>query len=246
MNILTELIGFYRSRIIYDLRPFKQRKMIRLYSQFIQKDNICFDIGAHTGSRTKAFLKIGAKVIAMEPNPKFNELLSRKFSCNPNLKVLRDAISSNLGSARFMISLKYPSISTLSLQWKNVMLGYQSNVKWEKEILVNTVTLDELIKNFGMPVFCKIDVEGYEEEALNGLSKAIPTLSFEFFPTTSDRTKKCIERLSKLGTYEFNWSITESFTYISKKWLTKEKMIEEIENYRKKKSGDIYANLLHP
>lgn len=40
---------------------------MRFYEQFIRPNDICFDIGANMGNRTEVFLKLGAKVIAVEP-----------------------------------------------------------------------------------------------------------------------------------------------------------------------------------
>lgn len=243
MNSFAEWFGIFRSRVIYDFKPFNQLKMARFYSEFVHPGDVCFDIGAHTGNRTFALLKIGAKVLAVEPNPELCKLLNRKFSGNPNFSLSTDAIGREKGSARFMISLRYPTISTLSPQWKDVMLSYQSDLKWEKEQLVNVTTLDELIKSYGVPSFCKIDVEGFEEEALLGLTIPLKAISFEFFPSTSVRTKACIKQLSSLGNYRFNWSLAETFKFVSEEWYLEQQMISEIESYKGRKSGDIYAVL---
>jgi FkbM family methyltransferase len=245
MNSVTEYIGFYRSRLIYDFKPGIQRKMVAVYRQFIREGDLCFDIGAHTGSKTEAFLTLGATVIAMEPNPLFAQLIKRKFSKKRRVILSTDAIGSEKGMATLMVSMKYPSISTLSHEWKDIMRGYQSSLKWEKNQPVRVTTLDELISRHGVPSFCKIDVEGFEEEALAGLSTPLRALSFEFFPTTPERSVGCIERLASQGTYLFNWSVTESYQFQSKEWIPANLMKERILNYRNRKSGDIYAVLQH-
>ena len=48
-------------------RVRRDREMLRFYSRFIHKGDLCFDVGAHMGNRTEIFLKLGANVIAVEP-----------------------------------------------------------------------------------------------------------------------------------------------------------------------------------
>src|SRR6266542_2483499 len=43
--------------------------MDRLYGQFVQAGDLVFDIGAHVGGRTAAFRRLGARVVAVEPQP---------------------------------------------------------------------------------------------------------------------------------------------------------------------------------
>ena len=43
--------------------------MERLYAGFVKPGDLVFDVGAHVGDRVRAFRRLGARVIAVEPQP---------------------------------------------------------------------------------------------------------------------------------------------------------------------------------
>jgi FkbM family methyltransferase len=233
----------FRSRLIYDYKPFNRKRMVRFYSEFIKPGDLCFDIGAHTGNRTGTWLSMGAKVVSAEPQPAFIRLLQKKYAHNPRFLLESKAIGSNTGKATLHISRMNPAISTLSDEWKKIMTDFEPALAWEDYADVEVETLNELIARYGSPVFCKIDVEGFEMEVLSGLSVPLTALSFELFPTTPKRTIACIKKIEKLGNYGYNWSLTESFRMNSPHWLNESEMINAINEYSGCKSGDIYARL---
>jgi len=236
-------LGMCISRLIYDYKPFNRNRMVRFYSAFIKPGDLCFDIGAHTGNRTGTWLSMGAVVVAAEPQPAFIRLLQKKYDGNPRFHLESTAIGRIPGNARLYISRLNPAISTLSVQWKTIMTDFEPALAWEDEVDVFVQTMDNLLARYGNPVFCKIDVEGFELEVLSGLSVPLPALSFEIFPTTPRRTIACIRKLEQLGSYEYNWSLTESFRLNSPSWLNSPDMIKIIKAYTGRKSGDVYARL---
>jgi hypothetical protein len=139
------------------------------------------------------------------------------------------------------INSSNPTISTLSEEWTETIRSYGGTPIWNEEIDTEVISLDDIIALHGIPSFCKIDVEGFEEKILAGLTNAIPALAFEFFPTTPKRTLQCIDRLEQLAEYRYNYSFTEHYHLESKHWMNPHAIKKEIGKYRGKKSGDIYA-----
>jgi hypothetical protein len=86
---------------------------------------------------------------------------------------------------------------------------------------VPVVTLDSAIERFGTPVFCKIDVEGWELEVLTGLTQPIPVLSFEFQLTDHGirKTIACLEKLAQFGASRVNITPAETSLFHFRDWV---------------------------
>lgn len=52
------------------------------YGQLIRPGNLVFDVGANMGNRSKIFLRLGAKVVAFEPQSKGCAILARRFQAS--------------------------------------------------------------------------------------------------------------------------------------------------------------------
>jgi len=243
---LYEQIGLLRSRLIYYAKPFNHRRLRRFYSQLIKPNDLCFDIGAHLGNRSNAWLSLGAKVIAVEPQPACAQYLEKHFSHHADFQNLAKAIGSKSGSLKMHINSFNPTISTFAdANWREALFEDRNwSTEWDQLLEVEVITLDQMIATYGLPDFCKIDVEDFEEEALKGLSQAIPKLSFEFFNYTWERTQNCLQILQSLGDYQYNWSVGESQKWMMKEWADQKNLIKSINSYPNPKfSGDIYAKL---
>ena len=229
---------------MYYWKPFNKRRLRRFYSRFISEGDLCFDIGAHLGNRTNAWLDLGATVVAVEPQPDCVSFMKNKFRNNSKVSVISCAVGSETGRSTLKISKLTPTISTMSDEaWQeqiNSDAWYE--VKWDEEMVVDVVTLDTLIAEHGVPRFCKIDVENYELQVLEGLSSAIPQISFEYYPPYTATACDCIDRLEELGDYEYNWSFGETQKLNSTRWLGPEALKHIINGYSNRNEyGDIYA-----
>jgi len=221
----------------------KLAKMIAFYSEFVGTGDLCFDIGANVGNRTAAFLKLGARVVAVEPQKNCADFLKETFGNNENFTLINSALAAEKGSTEMLVS-NASTLSSMSSEWidyvkKNNLF---EGCTWDQSITVPTNTLDDLIKTHGRPDFCKIDVEGYEYEVLKGLSQPIKLVSIEYTVGLFDSTIKCIRHLAALGKAQFNYSQGESMSLVLTQWLPEDEMIKLLNGINEDRgAGDIYA-----
>ncbi len=241
---LQHRLGVWRSLAIYYGNPTRLRRMTTFYSQFIKPGSLCFDIGAHVGSRIRPWLQLGARVVALEPQPQLMPVLERLYGRSGQVTLFQQAVGAAEGTATLLASPSNPTVATLSADWIDAIRhdsGFEG-ISWEPSASVSVTTLDALIARFGRPDYCKIDVEGYELDVLNGLSQALPVVSFEYIPITIDRATACVARLGQLGDYEFNWFEGETHRWQSANWLDTEAFDGALVQLAgQRRSGDIFA-----
>jgi FkbM family methyltransferase len=222
-------------------------RMLGFYRNFIHPDDIVFDIGANIGNRTKIFFKLGAIVIAVEPQEECIKFLNKIYRKNNKVIIIAKALGKTNEPKEMLIS-DANTISSLSEEWVRAVQqsGRFAGNEWTKTQLVQTTTLDNLIDEYGSPSFIKIDVEGFEYHVVQGLSRPVNMLSVEFVPEYIDSTFHCIEYLSELGKIGLNLSIGESMEMEFNEWVSPKMMIDTLEKVRNnyKLYGDVYIKFL--
>lgn len=243
---LRQRAGLWRSLAIYYGVPGRIRQLTDFYRPFIRPNDLCFDVGAHVGNRILAWSRLGARVVALEPQAALMGWLERRYGGAPGVTLVAEAVGAAAGLADLHIDPTNPTVSTLSADWMATVSdddGF-AGVSWSATERVPVTTLDALITRYGEPAFCKIDIEGYELEALRGLSRPLRALSFEFLPAAIDSAAGCLARLGALGDYEYNWFPGESHRLQSARWLSPDEMAGELVSLgRGRDSGDIFARL---
>ncbi len=208
-------------------------KLTKFYSKLIHKGFLCFDIGANVGAKSIIFLKNGAKVIAFEPQksclPSLQKIAEKQN--DTTFKYFIKGIDITAGTRELYLS-NHSEIATFSKTFKNTYNGNYMN--WDKKETVETVTLNSCIQQFGVPHFCKIDVEGYECEILTSLKYNIPIIEFEFLAGFLDKVLPLIELISDTNT-RFNYTKNENSKFEIKEWVDSNKIIEIIKTFPKDK-----------
>jgi FkbM family methyltransferase len=239
-------LGLARSLAMYYGQPWRTAALRRLYREFLGPGDLAFDIGAHVGNRTRLWSRLGARVIAVEPQPDFAAWLRWQFRRDPRVTVLEQAVAAQPGSARLHPSPRTPTVSTLSADWIARVRTDQgfAGVDWAAPVEVPATTLDGLIGEYGLPRFCKIDVEGFEAEVLRGLSQPIAALSFEYLPAAIEVALAALEHLARLGTYRFNVTAGEQARFLWPEWRDTGATAGWLgARHAGEGSGDVYARL---
>ncbi len=222
--------------------------MLEFYSQFLNPDDICFDIGANIGGRTKIFVKLCKLVVCAEPQSRCAAQLKELFGGNAKVQVIQAAVGSAIGTAQMAVS-NASTVSSLSKDWVNAVQSsgrFGEDVKWNETESVAVTTLDHLIEQFGVPAFIKVDVEGYEMEALSGLSRAVKALSFEFTPERLNQAFGVLNHLGKLGNIQTNYALGEDMAFVLSQWISSEALQQEMAKFRgdAHSIGDIYVRFV--
>jgi FkbM family methyltransferase len=243
---LRTVRGVARSLRIYYGGRQRRAAMDAFYRRFVQPGDLVFDVGAHVGDRIGAFRRLGARVVAVEPQPALIKTLRLLYGRDRGVIIEPVAVGRAAGTVALNVNIDNPTVSTASdafIRSAHGAPGWEGQI-WGKTITTPVTTLDALIGQRGLPSFIKIDVEGFEAEALAGLSRPVKALSFEFTTIQRDLAFACIARCGELGYARFNAVLGESLTFAHSDWCARDTIESWISQLpMNANSGDVYASL---
>lgn len=212
-----------------------RRQEVHFYESVLvgfQRGGLIFDIGANEGAKTEVFLKLGARVVAVEPDDACSRHLAERFlefRINPRpVTIITRAVSNKVGTEQMLVDGPGSAVNTMSPKWaeslkknKATFAHEHCGLEFSKTKSVDTTTIDELIAQYGVPFFVKIDVEGHEISALRGLHRSVPYLSFEVnLPEFRPEGLECIQLLAELThTGRFNYTADCAHGLALKDWV---------------------------
>jgi FkbM family methyltransferase len=197
------------------------------------RGDLVFDIGANQGAKTDVFLRLGARVVAVEPDVACSRTLEERFLAfriRPRpVTIVTRAVSSKIGTEEMLIDGPGSAVNTMSPKWAESLKNSRTvfpfehcGLEFNQTRVVETTTIEELITRHGVPFFVKIDVEGHELSALRGLRRPVPYLSFEVnLPEFRPEGLECIrvlERLAHIGRFNYTSDCTRGLTL--KEWVS--------------------------
>lgn len=215
----------------------EKRRERKFYENLLGADRVglIFDLGASGGGKAEIFRRHG-RVVCVEPGAESAKCLEQRFGRCSDVTIVQAAVGSTVGEATFFDFGRGSAYGTLSDKWVSVLTGprtHEHDVQLPAPTprTVRMVTIDELVARYGHPRYIKLDVEGYERQAIEGMSRPCELLSAEFsLPHFAAELQWVIERLQTLGGEAmFNVATTEPpATLAFERWLPMKETLARI------------------
>ncbi|MDC0874502.1 FkbM family methyltransferase [Flavobacteriaceae bacterium] len=154
---------------------------IRNVKKVLKKPRIIFDVGGNKGEYSKSLFKTfkDSKIYIFEPSKLNHSILIKRFK-NNNVVINNVAVSDKNESSKLYFSKQGEGIASLS---KRKLDHFDINFNLSEEVTVITLKKFMVENKINKIDFLKLDIEGYELNALKGLEDFIhkvDLIQFEF------------------------------------------------------------------
>ncbi len=209
----------------------------------LRRDDLVIDVGSNQGAKADVFLRLGARVMACDPDDANQAVLRDRFlryRLKPRpVVVVGKAISDKVGIEEMWIDGPGSAVNTFSRKWADHLKANSGTFRYEhfgldfsRSKAVETTTIEDIVSQYGVPFFVKIDVEGHELSVIRGMRRPVPFLSFEVnLRAFRKEGIECVEALNELKPDgDFNYTPDCCSGLVLKEWLGSEEFCRVLDS----------------
>lgn len=214
-----------------------RRRIRSFYAPLLHNARLVFDVGANRGHYASVFASLGSRVIALEPNP---DCVRHIQICYPSVEVIQAVAGPEDGLSELNVSDTCDEMSSVSVEWiESIRACRDGQNRWNRKLTIPMLRLDTVVQHYGLPDYIKIDVEGFEEGVLDGLSYNPPLLSFEYNLAFLEAAFRCVDKLS-LDRVRFNFTVGGNEKFYMTDWTSSERLKSTLAAFE---HGDVYGDI---
>jgi FkbM family methyltransferase len=130
--------------------------------------DLIYDVGMHNGDDSDYYLRQGFRVVAIEANPILSAAAEVRFAKeieSRRLTLVNAGVSDKAGIQPFWVNKTKTALSSFDEEMASKFGGEVEAVS------IQCVPFSEILSQYGVPYFLKIDIEGADHECLDALSR---------------------------------------------------------------------------
>jgi FkbM family methyltransferase len=206
-----------------------QQTRSEINSKYIDKTTkkVYFDIGCNIGEYTESLRRSHYdKIVCVDANPNVIQKVNERFSDDDKIVVLNRAVSSQKEDVDFYICNSCDVISTCDERLINDS-RFTGRHNWDTIIKVPTISIDDMVNQFGKPEHIKIDVEGYEFSVIQSMTMNYGSeIRFEWSEERIDDILQIVRYLSSLGYKGFSCLFEDKYDAVASDYKPIDDFIE--------------------
>jgi FkbM family methyltransferase len=205
----------------------------------MKNPNLIYDVGMHKGEDADFYLEKGYNVIGFEADPELARFCRKRFKfqiADGRVRIVDGAISeSSERRVKFYHNNERSFWGTVCDDWaqRNERSGTDNKV-----LEVEVVNFSNVLREYGMPFYMKIDIEGGDMICVNALrnfTKRPDYISIESSKVSLDSVRHELDILESLGYDSFQVVQQEQYHpasgpfghLLTSPWLTKNETLAE-------------------
>ena len=180
------------------------------------ENDLIFDLGLHMGEDTALYLSKGFRVVAIEANPDLCSSAEQRFRGaihDRRLTIVNKAIARQPGVATFYRNLDKSVWGTIDREWaeRNDRFGTRT-----ESLSVGATTMPDLLREFGVPYYLKVDIEGLDITAVEGLATIASRPRYVSIESDKDSFKALRREIQTFTDLGYEWFKVVNQRYVQK------------------------------